>query len=169
MFSHSSIFCLLQVSLKTLLCHTTLEWAILLWVHSQLEELLIVRTSFPSVFFHLLAEVIQIIGIECLHITCKELQPLLLSQFLDFRCHLAWQLTALAENHAPNALVSKQTVARLALGLCHNIHQSDILDILTERGHQWRITYLRPYIFHFVKQLHYHFVNSHFRFALRLE
>ena len=102
----------LQVGQEALLGCTILIVAILRFVHGKFEELFIVFTALPSIFFHFLFEASQIVGIVALRVGRGELKALFLGQFDDFRCHLARQLTALAEDHAPDAVVHHR-IARL--------------------------------------------------------
>ena len=62
------ILCLLKVSQEVLLCLSALVVAILLWVHSELEEFLVVLTVIPTVLVHLLLEVVEGVGEQCEHL-----------------------------------------------------------------------------------------------------
>ena len=53
------ILSLLDISQQLLLSLTALEWTVLLGVHSQLEQLLVVLSVIPTVLVHLLAEGIE--------------------------------------------------------------------------------------------------------------
>ena len=136
-------------------------------MHSQLPQLFVVLTVLPSVLVHLLAEIVEGIGIEGVWIGIGELATLFLGQFNQFRGNLSRNLTALAENHTPHRVVHHHEAA-LALFHCEEVHQGDVLHILAERCYQWGIAYARPYIFYFVEQFHEHIVGCQFFVAALL-
>ena len=70
-------------------------------MHGELEQFLIVLTAIPTVFFHLLDEAIELVGIVRLGVFGAELVALFLGQLHNFGCQFAGQLAALAEDHAP--------------------------------------------------------------------
>ena len=159
----------LQVVLEALLGGAALVVAVLRRVHGQLEEFLVVGTEFPAVLLHLLAVVVHIVRIEGLDVAFEEFEALLGGEFLDFRSDRSGQLAAAAQDHAPDALVGEQAVARLALCFGHDVHQGDVLHILAERGHERRITDLRPYIFNLFEEFDHQVVERNFGFAVVAE
>ena len=159
------VLSLLDVGQKVLLGLTALEGAILLGVHGQLEEFLVVLSIVPSVLVHLLAESVEGILQECMGIDIGKLQVLLGSQLLQFGRNLARHLAALAEDHAPDSIVHHH-IAALALFHREEVHQGDVLRILRERRYQWGITHLRPDVFYLVEQLHQHVVHRQLRLTL---
>ena len=152
-----SVLCLLEVSKELLLGLTTLEGAILLGVHAQFEEFLIVLSVVPAVLVHLLAEVGQSILQQGVGIDISKLTVLLLGQFHQFGIDGARDLSTLAEDHTPHGIVHHHEAA-LALFDGQQVHQGDVLHILRERCYQWRITYAWPYILHLVEEFHEHVV-----------
>ena len=161
------ILSLLDVSEQLLLSLTALEGTILLGVHSQLEEFLVVLSVVPAILIHLLLEAIKRIGDKGMWIGIGKLTTLLLSQFDEFRSDSARHLAALAENHTPDGVVHHH-IATLALLHSQQVHQGYVLGVLRERCHQWGITYAGPYILYLVKQLHQHVIHRECGLALLL-
>ena len=162
-----SVLCLLEVSKELLLGLTTLEGTILLRVHAQFEEFLIVLSVVPAVLVHLLAEVGQSVLQQGVSIDISKLTVLLLGQFHQFGIDGARNLSALAEDHTPHGIVHHHETA-LALLDGQQVHQGDVLHILRERCYQWRITYAWPYILHLVEEFHEHVVYRQHSLALLL-
>ena len=103
----------LQISKETLLGCTALIVAILRLVHGKLKEFFIIFAAFPTILFHFLDKARKFVGIVALRVCIGKLKAFLLGKFDDFGRNLAGQLAALAENHAPNAVVHHR-VAGLA-------------------------------------------------------
>ena len=166
--TQSGILRLLQVDQEVLLGLSALVVAILLRVHGQFKQFFIVLSAIPSVVGHLLAERIKRIGYERVRVGIGKLTFLLGSQLTEQRVYLTRHGTALAKNHTPHRVVHHY---KSALALCHSeqIHQRDVLDILRERRDKWRISYTRPYIFHFLKQFYQHVVHGQLGLALALQ
>ena len=141
---------------------STLVGLILSRMHSIFEEFFIVLTGFPFLFPHHLTIFIQLVRIIILRITCKEFTSFTFSLFHNFRSQLAGQLSCLTQNHIPD-IIGNHTPAFLTFFHLDNIHHSQILYILAKRSNQTRITYTRPYICHFIKQLNKQFILSHKR------
>ena len=116
------ILCLLEVSQEVLLCLTALEVAILLWVHSEFEELLIVLTILPTVLVHLLLEVIECVAEQCVSIYICKLTTLLLGKLYEFWINLSRNLTTLTEDHTPHRIIHHYEAA-LALLHGKEVHQ----------------------------------------------
>ena len=116
------ILCLLEVSQEVLLSLTALVIAILLWVHGELEEFLIVLTILPTVLVHLLLEVVECISKQCVGINICKLTTLLLGKLYEFRINLPRNLTTLTENHTPHRIVHHHEAA-LALLHGEEVHQ----------------------------------------------
>ena len=136
-------------------------------MHSQFEELFVVLSVVPSVLVHLLAELVERIGIEGVRVGVGELLALFLGESHQLGSYRAGHLAALAQYHAPHSIVHHDEAA---LALCHReqVHQGDVLGVLAERCHQWRIADHRPYVLHLVEQGHEHVVGVQFGFALLL-
>ncbi len=147
-----SILSLLKVSEEVLLSLAALVVTILLRMHGEFEEFLIVLTIIPTILVHLLAEVVESRFKQRVRIDIRELTALLLGKFLQFRSDLTWHLTTLTEDHTPHIVVHHHETA-LALLHGEEVHQSDVLCILRERSHEWWITDTRPYISHLVEEL----------------
>ena len=165
--SQLGVLRLLDVGQKLFLGLTALERTILLGVHSQLEQFFVVLSVVPAILVHLLLEAFEGVGNEGVRVGIGKLAALLLGQLDEFGIDLAGHLAALAENHTPDGVVHHH-VAALALFDSQQVHQRNVLRVLRERCHQWGITYLRPYIFYFVEQLHQHVVHRQRRLALLL-
>ena len=116
------ILCLLKVGKEVLLCLSALVVAILLWVHSELEEFLVVLTVIPTVLVHLLLEVVEGVGEQCVRIYVGKLAALLLGELYEFWVDSSRNLTALTENHTPHRVVHHYEAA-LALLHGEEVHQ----------------------------------------------
>ena len=152
-----SVLCLLQVCQELLLGLSALKGTILLWVHTQLEEFLVVLTVVPAVLVHLLAEVVESVLQQRMGIDIGKLAILLLGQFHQLGIDGSRNLSALAKDHAPHGIVHHHETT-LALFDGKQVHQGDVLHILRERCHQWGITHAWPYIFYLVEEFHEHIV-----------
>ena len=109
-----SILRLLDVGQQLFLGLSALERTVLLGVHGQFEEFLVVLSIVPAILVHLLAETVEGVGDERVRVNVGKLAFLLLSQFDEFGSDGAGDLSALAENHAPDGIVHHD-VAALAL------------------------------------------------------
>ena len=158
---------LLDVCQQLLLSLSTLERAILLGVHSQLEQLFVVLTVVPTILVHLLLEALEGIGDEGMGVVSGELTLLLLSQLDELGIDGARHLAALAQDHTPDGIVHHY-IATLALLDGQQVHQRNVLRVLRERSYQWGIAHLWPYILYLVEQLHQHVVHRERRLALLL-
>ena len=136
-------------------------------MHCKFIEFLVVRPEFPTVFFHFLAEICEAVGVEFVRVARIELLALLFCEFDNLRRHRAGQFATLAEDHTPHIFVHHRET-RLVHRLCEQIHQSDVLYILTERRHQRRIADARPNIADLVEELDQHFVVSERCFSFLL-
>ena len=116
------ILCLLKVGQEVLLCLSALVVAILLWVHSELEEFLVVLTVIPTVLVHLLLEVVESVGEQCVCINICKLAALLLGELYEFWVDSSRNLTALTKNHTPHRVVHHYE-ATLALLHGEEVHQ----------------------------------------------
>ena len=151
--SKSLVLGLLQVGLEALLGDAALVVAILAFVHGQLEELLVVLAFVPAFVLHDLAELVEFVGIVALRVGGCELASLLLGEGHDFGGHFAWELAALAQDHAPDGVVHHR-VAGLAHRLGQQVHQGDVLRVLAEGRDEWGIAHLGPHVGHLVEELH---------------
>ena len=158
----------LEVCEEVLLGLTALVVAVLLGVHGEFIEFLVVLSALPAVLLHLLDEVGQGVLEQGVRVGIGELAALLGSQLLELGIDGAGDLAALAEDHAPHAVVHHDEAA-LALGDGQQVHEGDILDVLREGGDQWGITHARPDVGHFVEELDEDLVGGEFGFALRLQ
>ena len=68
----------------------------------------------------------------------------------------------LTKNHIPN-IVGDHAPTLLAFLHLHHVHQRQILHILAERRHQWRIPDAGPYVSHLVEQLNQQLILRHER------
>ena len=141
-----------QVLIELLLGLTRLILTVLLLVHSELKELFIVLTTVPAFLFHLGNKLWQYIWIKRLWITRIEFHILLLSKLNNLWRQCAWQLTRLAENHAPHSRVHACEWF-LAHRLAIQIHQRCVLHILREWSYETRRTKHRPNTLYLIKEL----------------
>ena len=165
--SGALVLCSLEISEETLLGGTALVVAILRFVHGELEQFLIVLTAIPTVFFHLLDEAVELVGIVRLGVFGAELVALFLGQLHNFGCQFAGQLTALAQDHTPDGIVH-HGVAGFVHRLGEKVHQSDVLHILAEGRYEGRIAHARPNVGHFVEEFHEEGIFREGFFALLL-
>ena len=93
---------LLQVGKEVFLSLSALVVAILLGVHGEFEEFLVVLAAIPTVVSHFLSESVEGIGYERVRVVVGKLSLLLLCQFDEFGSNLSRHITALAENHSPH-------------------------------------------------------------------
>ena len=135
---------------------------ILLRVHCQLEQLLLVLAKFPIVVRHFFAEDIESVRIGVLRIAGKELTALLLRLFDEFRRQFARQLARLAQHHVPD-VVGNHRPALLALLHLHDVHKCHVLNVLAKRRNQAWIAHHRPDVSYFVKKLDQELVLRHER------
>ena len=161
------ILCLLQVGEEVLLCLAALVVAVLLGVHGELEEFLVILSVVPAVLVHLLLEVVEGVGEQCVGVHVGELAALLLGKLHQLWVDGSGNLAALAEDHTPHGVVHHHEAA-LALLHGEEVHQGDVLGILAEGGHQWRITHAWPYVLHLVEELDQKVVHRQLLLALLL-
>ena len=138
---------------------------ILCWVHSVLEELLVVFTNFPVFLVHELAIFVERVRIVLLRITLEELASLFLSLLDNLRRERSRQASGFAEDHIPN-IVGDHAPTLFALFHLHHVHQGEILDILAEGGYQWRITNTWPNVSDLVEQFDQQLILSHQRLVV---
>ena len=86
--------------IELLFRQTGLILAVLLVVHSEFKQFLVVLSAVPTEFFHLLDILRKHIGIERLRVVGIELHTLLFRQLDDLRRQRARQLTGLTEYFA---------------------------------------------------------------------
>ena len=152
---------LCEVFLKVSLCLSALVSLILLRVHSIFEEFLVVFSKIPSLFFHLLAIYIEVVGIVFLRVIGLELTSFRLCHIHEHLVHRSCEFARLAENHVPY-IVGYERPALLSFLHLHDIHQCEVLDILGERCHEARVTHLGPDVRHFVEELDEELVGGQF-------
>ena len=133
-------------------------------MHGQLEEFLIVLTVVPSVLVHFLAEVVECVGKQGVRVGIGELEAFLLGKIFQLLADFSGHTSALAENHAPHGIVHHDETA-LALFESKEVHQGDVLGILREGRHQWRVADARPNVCYLVEQLDEHIVYGKLRLA----
>ena len=97
-----SVLRLLQVGKEVLLCLSVLVVAILLRVHGQFKEFLVILTAVPTIVSHFLAESVECIGDKRMRVVVGKLSFLLLCQFDEFGSNLSRHITALSEDHSPH-------------------------------------------------------------------
>ena len=142
---HFAVLCLFNIGKETLFGNSASVIAILSIVHSEFPKFLIVLAGLPTKFFHLLAILVQNIGIETLWISIGKFKPFLFCQLNNFGCNFTRQTTTLTKYHTPHALIhTAETWFILSTG--KQVHQCDVLYILAERCYKRRITYTWPYI-----------------------
>ena len=158
---------LLDVGQQVLLRLSALVVAILLGVHGELPQLLVVGTVLPAVLVHLLTEVVEGIGVERARVVGDEFAALCLGEFHNLWSQRTGHLATLAENHSPYGVVHHD-IAALALFHGEQVEECDVLHILREWCHQWWIAHTRPNIFHLVEQGDKHVVGGELGLALLL-
>ena len=121
-------------------------------MHGEFEEFFVVLTELPPILIHLLAELVEFVGIVALRIIGLKLAPFGLGHLDEFGSYRAGELTALAQDHVPD-IVGYHAPASLALLHLHHVHQREVLDILAEWGDEAGITHLGPYVCHLIKEL----------------
>ena len=122
-------------------------------MHGEFQKFLVVLTAIPTILFHLLDEAVELVGIVRLRVFGAEFVALFFGQSHNFGCQFAGQLTALAEDHAPDGVVHHR-IAGFVHRFGEEIHQSNVLHILAEGRNEGRITHTRPHISHFVEEFH---------------
>ena len=145
-----SVLRLLQVGKEVLLCLSVLVVAILLRVHGQFKEFLVILTAVPTIVSHFLAESVERIGDKRMRVVVGKLSFLLLCQFDEFGSNLSRHITALSEDHSPHRVVHHHK-SSLTLLDSQQVHKCNILDILREWSNEWWITHARPYVCHLVE------------------
>ena len=165
--AHAGVLGLLQVGQEVLLGLSALIVAVLLGVHSQLEELFVILAVIPAILVHLLAEFGQLVLQQRVRVNGGELASLLFGQLYELGSNLTRHLTALAQNHAPHGIVHID-IATLALLHREQIHQGDVLGVLRERCHQWWIAHARPHIGHLVEEFDEQVINTELGLTLLL-
>ena len=120
-------------------------------MHGEFEKFLIVLAAVPAVGFHFLDKSRESIGIGILGVTREKLIVFLFGEVDDKRVERAREIAGAAEDHAPAILIDIRE-ARLTVGEGHDIHQSDILGILAERGDERWVTEHRPDTFDLLEE-----------------
>ena len=131
-------------------------------MHSIFEEFFVVLSHFPFVLFHQFAIFVEGIGIVILRITFKELTAFTFCLFNDFGSKFARQTSGFTQNHIPD-IIGNHSPTFFSFFHCHHVHHGEVLHVLAERSHQWRITDTRPYVSYFIKELDEQLVLRHKR------
>ena len=131
-------------------------------MHGIFEEFFIIFSQIPFILFHHLAILVERIRIIILWISGEELTAFTFRFLHEFRSQRTRQFTCLAQQHIPD-IISDHTPTFLAFFHGNHIHHRQILNVLAERSYQRRITYTRPYISYFVKQLDKQLILRHKR------
>ena len=130
-------------------------------MHGVLEKFLIVRTQFPTLFFHLLAIVVEVVWVVLLRVCIEELASFCLCHLHKFWSNRSRQTTCLTKNHIPNGVGNHRPTLLAFLHLNH-IHQCEVLHVLAEWSDEAWITHLWPNVCHFVEKLYKDFVGCEF-------
>ena len=134
-------------------------------MHGVFKQFLIVFTSLPAIFRHAPAILVQTVRVVRLGIHIREFPALGGCEFFDLIGDRTRQPAGLSEYHIPDR-IREDLPAILAFLHGNHIEESQVLDILRERGNERRITDLGPDIGHLVEELDHQLVGRQFRLTV---